>query len=234
MAKRLAVIPELCSGLRLCLPGRGAKDLPVHDLKGLTEEAEKTYAYMRNHKFFELWQREGLMNVMEYANAAGILPSYNFKDASFARIGQINGDTMLDSYKIGDSACFSCPMCCGNIFLVKHGKYIGTVVEGPEYETCAMTAGLAPPWPWPTPPATSAPITPELDHRQGDRAGSERAALRAFLQLRDRTTDNSLATAGSVLSEAGLGFRRYSRSRVGEAFFPVRPNQINFRRFSML
>jgi len=117
---------------------RGAKDLPVHDLDGLIAEAEKAYAYMRNHKFFDLWQREGLMNVMEYANAAGILPSYNFKDASFARIGQINGDTMLDSYKIGDSACFSCPMCCGNICLVKQGKYIGTVVEGPEYETCAM------------------------------------------------------------------------------------------------
>jgi len=117
---------------------RGAKDLPVHDLNGLIAEAEKAYAYMRNHKFFDLWQREGLMNVMEYANAAGILPSYNFKDASFSRIAQINGDTMLDSYKIGDSACFSCPMCCGNICLVKQGKYIGTVVEGPEYETCAM------------------------------------------------------------------------------------------------
>lgn len=117
---------------------RGAKDLPVHDLKGLIAEAEKAYTYMQNHKFFDLWQREGLMNVMEYANAAGILPSYNFKDASFSRIGQINGDTMLDSYKIGDSACFSCPMCCGNICLVKQGKYIGTVVEGPEYETCAM------------------------------------------------------------------------------------------------
>jgi aldehyde:ferredoxin oxidoreductase len=117
---------------------RGAQDLPVHDLKALTEEAEKAYEYMRSHKFFDLWQREGLMNVMEYANAAGILPSYNFRDASFARIEQINGDTMLDSYKIGDSACFSCPMCCGNICLVKHGKYVGTVVEGPEYETCAM------------------------------------------------------------------------------------------------
>jgi len=29
-------------------------------------------------------------------------------------------------------------MSCGNICLVKQGKYVGTVVEGPEYETCAM------------------------------------------------------------------------------------------------
>ena len=45
---------------------------------------------------------------------------------------------MLDGYKISDSACFACSMCCGNICLVKQGKYIGTVTEGPEYETCAM------------------------------------------------------------------------------------------------
>jgi aldehyde:ferredoxin oxidoreductase len=45
---------------------------------------------------------------------------------------------MLEHYKIGDSACFMCPMCCGNICLVKNGKYAGTVTEGPEYESCAM------------------------------------------------------------------------------------------------
>jgi aldehyde:ferredoxin oxidoreductase len=93
---------------------------------------------MQNHKFFKMWQNEGLMNVMEYANSKGFLPTFNFKDATFAKIGQINGDTMLNGYKISDSACFSCSMCCGNICLVKSGKYVGTVVEGPEYETCAM------------------------------------------------------------------------------------------------
>ncbi len=29
--------------------------------------AERAYAYMRGHKFFKMWQQEGLMNVMEYA-----------------------------------------------------------------------------------------------------------------------------------------------------------------------
>jgi aldehyde:ferredoxin oxidoreductase len=117
---------------------RGSADLPVYDIRGLMEEADKAYAYMRSHKFFKMWQREGLMNVMEYANEKGILPTYNFKDAAFAKIKQINGETMLDGYKIGDSACFACSMCCGNICLVKQGKYIGTVTEGPEYESCAM------------------------------------------------------------------------------------------------
>jgi len=117
---------------------RGQRDLPVHDVAGLAVEADKAFKYMKEHKYFKLWQQEGLMNVIEYANEKGILPTYNFKDSIFAKHDQINGATMLDRYKIGDSACFSCPMSCGNICLVKSGKYMGTVVEGPEYETCAM------------------------------------------------------------------------------------------------
>lgn len=117
---------------------RGHKDLPVYDLIGQIAEADRAYKYMSEHMYFKLWQQQGLMNVIEYANEKGILPSYNFKDSVFARHDQINGTKMVDQYKIGDSACFACSMCCGNICLVKSGKYTGTVTEGPEYESCAM------------------------------------------------------------------------------------------------
>ncbi|MDY6864645.1 MAG: aldehyde ferredoxin oxidoreductase family protein [Halobacteriota archaeon] len=117
---------------------RGHKDLPVHDIGNLVKESDKAYAYMADHKYFKLWQEQGLMNVIEYANENGILPSYNFRDSVFAKHEQINGTEMVDHYKIGDSACFSCSMSCGNICLVKNGKYTGTVTEGPEYESCAM------------------------------------------------------------------------------------------------
>ena len=117
---------------------RGSRDLPVHDPQALRAEADKAYAYMKGHKYFKMWQTQGLMNVMDYANEQGILPAYNFRDASFAKIDRINSQAMLDGYKISDSACFACSMSCGNICLVKQGKYIGTVTEGPEYESCAM------------------------------------------------------------------------------------------------
>ncbi len=117
---------------------QGHHDLPVDDINSMMAEANKAYSYLKEHKYFRMWQQEGLMNVIEYANDKGILPAYNFKDSVFARHDQINGAKMLEEYKIGDSACFSCSMCCGNICLVKNGKYAGTVVEGPEYESCAM------------------------------------------------------------------------------------------------
>jgi aldehyde:ferredoxin oxidoreductase len=117
---------------------RGAKDLPVHDLQKLNKATKKATSYLRNHKFFKFWQEQGLMCVIDYANNVGILPTNNFRDAAFARSDAINGYTMEAKYKIGDSACFGCSMACGNICLVKEGKYAGTVTEGPEYETCAM------------------------------------------------------------------------------------------------
>jgi len=117
---------------------RGSKDLPVCDLDKLNEETAKAHVYLRNHKFFKFWQEQGLMCVIDYADNMGILPTYNFRDSSFSRSQAINGFVMESKYKIGDSACFGCSMACGNICLVKEGKYTGTVTEGPEYESCAM------------------------------------------------------------------------------------------------
>ncbi|MDF1556557.1 MAG: aldehyde ferredoxin oxidoreductase family protein [ANME-2 cluster archaeon] len=117
---------------------RGTKDLPVADLPRLTRASDKAYRKLSQHNLFEFWQRQGLMSVIDYANTAGIIPTHNFKDTHFEEADMINGDVMELEYKIGDTACFSCPMACGNVNLVKDGKYAGTVIEGPEYETAAM------------------------------------------------------------------------------------------------
>ncbi len=117
---------------------RGDCDLPVADLAKVIEISTKGYSDLGAHPMMNFWQRQGLMSVIDYANEMGILPTYNFRDTHFDKAEQINGFTMEANYKIGNTACFCCPMCCGNINLVKEGKYAGTVTEGPEYETAAM------------------------------------------------------------------------------------------------
>jgi len=117
---------------------RGSLDLPVHDIGTLTRESRNAFRELRKHPYFEFWQQQGLMSVVDYLNSAGILPTYNFRDGVFDQAESINGYEMEARFKIGDTACFACPMSCGNINLVKEGKYTGTVVEGPEYETACM------------------------------------------------------------------------------------------------
>jgi aldehyde:ferredoxin oxidoreductase len=122
---------------------RGGKDLPVADAKQLRLLTEKSLQDLRNHAMFEFWQQQGLMSVIDYLNTAGGLPTRNFQQNVFEEAEQINGFTMERDFKIGDTACFGCPMSCGNICLVKNGKYRGTITEGPEYESaCTLGSNL--------------------------------------------------------------------------------------------
>ena len=117
---------------------RGSRDLPVADLDRLKRATLAGMAELQSHHLFKFWQEQGLMSVMDYVNSAGVLPTHNFRDGVFAGAERINGFVMEQRYKIGDTACFACPMSCGNICLVKDGRYRGTVTEGPEYETACM------------------------------------------------------------------------------------------------
>jgi aldehyde:ferredoxin oxidoreductase len=117
---------------------RGSKDLPVYDMDALMEVSGRAFDYLKNHTSMDIWQRQGLMTVIDYANTIGFLPTRNFGDAYFEGAEGINGDVMESGYKISDSACLACPMCCGNVCLVKDGRWKGTACEGPEYETAAM------------------------------------------------------------------------------------------------
>ncbi len=117
---------------------RGSRDLPVYDIKLLRKLSNEAFESLKKNPYFEFWQRQGLMSVVDYLNHAGVLPTYNFRDGYFDRAEKISGYEMEEKYKIGDTACFGCPMACGNINLVKEGAYAGTVVEGPEYETACM------------------------------------------------------------------------------------------------
>lgn len=117
---------------------RGSFDLPVADLPRLRTVSDESFRSLKENKNLPFWHEQGLMSVIDYVNEAGVMPTYNFKEGVFEHAKKINGYEMLSKYKIGDTACFACPMACGNVCLVKEGKYRGTVVEGPEYETACM------------------------------------------------------------------------------------------------
>ncbi len=117
---------------------RGTHDLPVANLDKLVAISEQSFQTLRKHPLFEFWQQQGLMSVIDYVNTLGVMPTYNFRDGQFEGANKINGFVMEEKFKIGDSNCYACPMCCSNVCLVKDGRWAGTVVEGPEYETACM------------------------------------------------------------------------------------------------
>ena len=43
---------------------RGHQDLPVYDIDRLMAEADKADKYLKEHKYFRMWQQQGLMNYL--------------------------------------------------------------------------------------------------------------------------------------------------------------------------
>ena len=90
---------------------RGQRDLPVAKIDRVIDISTKAYTELAAHPMMNNWQRQGLMGVIDYANEMGILPAYNFRDTHYENADKINASVMEASYKIGNTACFGCPMC---------------------------------------------------------------------------------------------------------------------------
>lgn len=80
-----------------------------------------------------LWaQSEGTPMLIDVTNALGIHPTRNFTLGVNSNRHSLDSEA-VNSVKIGDRACASCPLGCGNFTSVN-----GVQMEGPEYETLCL------------------------------------------------------------------------------------------------
>lgn len=75
-------------------------------------------------------------------NALGAFPTHYWQKGFFESYLRINAPAMEKEILDKNKACWNCPVACGKMSSVKDGKYKGTVVEGPEYETIFAFGGL--------------------------------------------------------------------------------------------
>jgi|Deesub1362B_J571_1020462.scaffolds.fasta_scaffold00005_111 aldehyde:ferredoxin oxidoreductase len=85
------------------------------------------------------WARtDGTPIIIDWSNETGLLPTHNFRMGVFKYADEINAET-LRRYRTTKYTCYRCPIACRNIVEVRRGKYRGVKLEGPEYETIAMS-----------------------------------------------------------------------------------------------
>ena len=84
----------------------------------------------------------GTPNMVNIQNALGVFPTHYWQKGFFDAHGNINAPTMAKEILDKNKACWNCPVACGKMSSVKDGKYAGTIVEGPEYETLFAFGGL--------------------------------------------------------------------------------------------
>ncbi len=65
-------------------------------------------------------------------NSSGMYPSYNFQKSTFADVGEVSGEALVEKgYLKKKKGCFGCPIACGRDVTLP----TGAVGEGPEYES---------------------------------------------------------------------------------------------------
>jgi aldehyde:ferredoxin oxidoreductase len=80
-----------------------------------------------------LWAKtDGTPVLVDVTNEMGLHPTRNFSAGVNRKRRHLNSEAVKD-VKIGDRACASCPLGCGNFTSVN-----GAQIEGPEYETLCL------------------------------------------------------------------------------------------------
>ncbi|RLG02279.1 MAG: aldehyde ferredoxin oxidoreductase [Thaumarchaeota archaeon] len=116
---------------------RGKEPVQVYDEKEFNKMAWIAYRTLR---MSEATARSmpvfGTANILLVVNEAGALPTRNFQSGRFEKAEEISGESFHEELWIRSYGCsLNCPIACSKIALIKEGRFKGTVVDGPDYET---------------------------------------------------------------------------------------------------
>jgi len=105
----------------------GVADMPAF-LKNVDQHKKENLLTDDN-----LWARtDGTPMLVDVTNEMGIHPTRNFTDGVNDNRHNLNSDA-IQTAKLSDRACSSCPMACGKFTHIN-----GVEMEGPEYETLCL------------------------------------------------------------------------------------------------
>ncbi|MHB8993449.1 MAG: aldehyde ferredoxin oxidoreductase family protein, partial [Chloroflexota bacterium] len=89
----------------------------------------------KNHSF--ALHDLGTANIVMGLDAAGGLPTRNFREGSFEGARRLSGEAMKESILTGRGSCYACPIRCKREVEVGQPWNVDALYGGPEYETIA-------------------------------------------------------------------------------------------------
>ncbi|MHC1605499.1 MAG: aldehyde ferredoxin oxidoreductase family protein [Candidatus Methanofastidiosia archaeon] len=84
----------------------------------------------------------GTPMMVDIENSLGTFPTRYWHKGIFEKKDKINHEAMQKEIFVKHKSCFACPIHCAKYSVVRDGKYKGTDLEGPEYETIYALGGL--------------------------------------------------------------------------------------------
>ncbi|MEM3058817.1 MAG: aldehyde ferredoxin oxidoreductase family protein [Methanomassiliicoccales archaeon] len=121
---------------------RGNGDLPVYDAERLISLALKWQEIMEKSNAFIEDTKYGSGEFLEWVNSErGVFPTKNWKESVFDERKEIDPYYWAPKYSLKNKACFACTKACGKLFVIREGRYAGTLLDGIEYETLYALGG---------------------------------------------------------------------------------------------
>lgn len=117
---------------------RATKGVKVHDRRKLIELNRRNSARAQESEVARARMKYGTPLTLNITHVGGILPTKNFQFGTWEKALKKIDAKGVNRAVISHKACISCFMPCGLMTRVSRGKYRGSTIEGPEYETLSM------------------------------------------------------------------------------------------------
>lgn len=115
---------------------RGSRDLELADAELMQRLLEGWYGRISTHPHAIADIKYGTGEFIGTLNEIhGVFPTRNWQDSSFEGYRTIAPQYWVPKYSLKNKSCFTCVKPCGKVFSIREGRYAGTVVDGPEFET---------------------------------------------------------------------------------------------------
>ena len=116
---------------------KGSRGVKSHNHMKLLSLVHDSIAKLSDSPVGKARMQYGTPLTLNITNAAGMLPTSNFRKGQFEGAEKINAEA-CEASTIKSRACYGCSVGCAKIMEAKEGKYKGNIVEGPEYETLGL------------------------------------------------------------------------------------------------
>ncbi|MBK7334380.1 MAG: hypothetical protein IPI87_19565 [Betaproteobacteria bacterium] len=116
-------------------PGQVAHIRGVSDPAPVAELGKTLARRVKDHPLAWDLQSKGTTGLVDVLNAAGMLPTRNFREGVFEGAGKINWPSYEKEILSGRRTCFSCSVRCKREVRVAGRHAVNSAYGGPEYET---------------------------------------------------------------------------------------------------
>jgi len=117
---------------------KGSGKVKLHDETALKDYAKANVKACKEGK--PVHTSHGTAQYTEVINNLGCYSVANFQTAVLENAEPIYATEMVKNFKIGNAACYRCPVACGQVCEVKEGKFKGAKSD-PEFETIGAFGG---------------------------------------------------------------------------------------------